>query len=253
MKKNFYILYSLVFLNACAYVNGVSLEKPRTKDFSSYRLVDQSGEFELKRAKGYSSKDQFVVKKKLFRPKDLAKEIEKSITISTPKKNQNGINIYEPTKAESIYWLDGKEYKSTLSFNRDKKRITVRLKSPEEDWNGEKSTEITNELGVYCFFSQLVECVARTGFFKISREKKAGQMNFNVLWDGFPYFNEQYLGASNRVNSPGRLRYLGAVKDGHVKYQLEIEEQIIFYFIYQDSYLAKMYWVSQGLSITVKN
>ena len=254
MKINFNIFCFLFFLSSCAYFSKVQTP-PQLEDkkFDDYKLVDETGTFQLKRTKGFTAGKQFVVKKMLFGIDDLEKEIEQSITISTPRKINGKTNIFEPQRSESVYWFDGGKYKTTLVFDRANKRITVKLDSPERKWNGEKFTEIANTKAVYCFFAQLVECVARTSFFNLSRDKKVGEMHFYVLWDGFPYFNEQYLNASERVISPALLRYMGPTKEGHIKYELEVEGQVIFFVIYQDTHLAKMYWVSQGLSLTVNN
>jgi hypothetical protein len=252
--KKYLIVTSILLLNSCAYLKKITTtEKVENKKFNSYKLVDQTGTFKLDRVKGYTADKKFVIKKKLFDLNKAGKEVEQSITISVPKNVADGVSVIEPEKSESIYWFDGKKYKSIINFDRSRKKITVNLESPDANWNGKKSTTLTNENAVYCFFSQLIECVQRTNFLRLSRKKKVGEMNLFVLWDGFPYFNEQYLQSSSRIISPALFRYLGSTKEGYIKYELEVEEQIIFYFVSRDSHLAKMYWVSQGLSLTASN
>ena len=64
--------------------------------------------------------------------------------------------------------------------------------SPDKKWNGVKQVKFpVKGIGLYCFFSQLIECAKYTGFLSKALDANAGQMNFYLLWDGFPYINNQ--------------------------------------------------------------
>ena len=90
-----------------------------------------------------------------------------------------------------------------------------------------------------------------SGFFKRARKTRSGSMNLKIIWDGHPFFNEQYLNNKKEIISSGKLSFMSKETSGLFKYALKVDDQIIHYFIYDDKYLAKMFWVSQGISQTL--
>ena len=72
-------------------------------------------------------------------------------------------------------------------------------------------------------------------------------MNLNIVWDGFPFFNEQYLNQNNVAVQRGRMVYVEESK-GMLKYQLEVDDQILFYFLDSKFRLKNFYWVAKGIS-----
>ena len=57
----------------------------------------------------------------------------------------------------------------------------------------------------------------------------------------------------NEVFSNASLEYDGKNSNGERRFTLKFSGQSIFYFIDNKNNLSKMFWVSQGLSITKKH
>ena len=55
--------------------------------------------------------------------------------------------------------------------------MQVRLKSPESQWNQDELFKFPEGKGIYCFFSQIIECAAVTGFISEAMKQKSGRMN----------------------------------------------------------------------------
>ena len=80
MKIKFNIFCFLFVLSSCAYFTKIQIS-PQVEDkkFDDYKLVDETGTFQLKRTKGFTADKQFVVKKMLFAIDDLEKDINKPV------------------------------------------------------------------------------------------------------------------------------------------------------------------------------
>ena len=127
--------------------------------------------------------------------------------------------------------------------------MDVFLKSPEKQWNGRRKIPFPNGTGAYCFYSQVIDCANISNFIKKSSEKETGKMNFHIIWDGYPYFQEQFDNLPSEIFSAASLEYDGRNKMGQRRYTLNVAGQAIFYFIDSKNRLVKQYWVAQGLSM----
>jgi hypothetical protein len=242
---------------SCAYVKSV---KDEGKNLNSkveapvdgvYQMVDKSGNYLMKRDSGFdSSKTNVIVKRAIYIKDDSEQDkyLEKSVTISAFGKIKDR-NILRPDRSQFTVWFDGQKYFSEMSLIEKKRALKVKMESNEEQWNKTIEVPFPSGSGLYCFFSQIMECAKATGFLDESQKKKAGQMSFHIIWEGYPYFQEQYEGIPNEVFTPAQLVYDGRKANGESRYSLMFGGQAIIYFVDKDGRFLKMFWIAQGLSI----
>jgi hypothetical protein len=239
------LLWAVLLFQSCAYIEVLTMSDtdPTTlKGSFEYNYKDQTGNFTIQRKFGQNKSGEYILKKELRSPFS-PRFLERFISISTAKKFNEKTSYLSPKVSESIFWLDKKRHKSFLKVNNKTLEITSSIQSKIY----KKSSEVIEPNRVHCFYSQLVECIATTNFFELSARKKLGAMNFNIIWDGYPFFNEQYLNQSNNAVQRARMVYVEDSK-GMIKYQLEVDDQILFYFLDNKFRLKNFYWVAKGIS-----
>jgi len=260
MKTNFFLIFKVLLIlqlfSSCAYLKGASesntdsgLLKRLTRE---YELVDKSGRFIVKRDRGYlKAHNNFVVKKKVHSfNKPNGKILEKSITISTPGTvGKSKLRVLRPKVSQYTVWFDAKKYSTKMTVNLEERSLLVSLKSPEEQWRGSKSYTFPKGTGVYCFYSQLIECARITGFLHQAVKKKGGVMKFHIIWDGYPYFQEQYLNIPSTVFERVSLVYEGENRNGLIRFTLKTDTQVMFFLLDKQFEVKKQLWVSQGYSM----
>jgi len=243
---------SLFLLQGCSLASRSSQKfdlLQNTKSKRIYDLQDKSGNFVVVRERGFlKSKNQAVVKRQVYSKDDPQnKTLEQSIVLSNPGKLKN-IYVLRPYKSEYTVWFEKKKYKTEMEIDPKSKSMIVKMTSPEKQWNGTKSVRFPSGKGVYCFFTQVIDCAAITGFFAQSVKAQAGEMFFHLIWEGYPYFMEQYINVREEVFSNAVLRYDGKTKEGLLRFTLEAGGQNIFYLVDAASRVEKIFWVSQGLT-----
>ena len=170
--------------------------------------------------------------------------VEQIVTISKPLRMRNGVKVLFPDQSESVAWFDGKKHKTTIKASKDNRILKVQYFDGTTNTVLNRSIEV-NTKNVYCFYSQLIECISKTNFLNLSRKKKVGVMNFYIVWDSFPFFNELFLYSKNEIASRAQFGYVEE-KNGEVKYQLNVDDHMMTYFI-QDNQLRKFYWSAHGI------
>ena len=149
-----------------------------------------------------------------------------------------------------VWFDDSKDrYTTTMKVNLKKKSMDIVLKSPEKQWNGKETIPFPKGTGVFCFYSQLIDCVKFTGFINMAIKKDVGKMNFHIIWDGYPYIQEQFVGLKKTVFSRAIFEYEGVGKDGEIQFSLKVENQSMFYFLDKNLKVVKQFWASQGYSL----
>jgi hypothetical protein len=256
MKTNLFLTLILCSqLYSCAFFNK-ALRKDKTLSagakVATYSLVDKSGKFELQREFGYiKSKNQYITKRRIFSDDSERKLLEKSIVISTPG-SVKGVNVLRPSISQYSVWFEKKKYFTEMEISPKDKSMLVKLSSPEKHWRGESRIKFPPMTGVYCYFSQVIECANISGFLDEATKRQAGSMQILIIWEGYPYFQEQYLNIPKEVFSNAVLEYDGKNSNGERRFTLKFSGQSIFYFVDSKNNFSKMFWVSQGLSITKK-
>lgn len=247
------LLTFFLFLTSCSFVEAVSSDsKPFRNIKKTYSLIDKSGTFTLVRHTGKSKEAKTIITKSEVLDKSF-RALEQVITISIPGKIGTNINVLNPKKSQYTTWLDGKKYISKMSIDHTTKNLKIDMQSPVETWNGSKSIQLPRGSGVFCFYSQLVECVRTTGFFSKAVSKNSGVMSFHIIWEGFPYFQDQYLGVANQAISKAKISYNGISKTGLKRFSLDTANQVIMYQLNSNFELSKQFWISQGYSLLEKN
>jgi len=218
-----------------------------------YKLTDKAGEFIIYKENGLKPSDKTYISKREVLPfdDDSSKVLEQSVAISKVGTLNKKMKIMRPYKSQYAVWFDGKKYTTNMTLNESSRSLVVKMKSPEKQWNGRKSFNFPDSKAIYCFFTQVLECTAITGFFKKAFEKGRGQMNFYLIWDGFPYFQEQYLNIPDSIFTKAKLNYDGKNKNGERRFSLNFAGQVIF-FLFDEKYnFIKKFWISQGLSMVL--
>ncbi len=253
MMKNFVILFFLLF-PSCAYFTKItSKSSPRKTSQSQFILKDKAGEYLFSRESGRKN-SQYVTKRKIFLNENTQDEkiLEKSIAISSVHKINN-VEFLAPDVSQFTVWFDSQKYFTQMKFDWKRKELEVSLESPEEQWSGLTIHPFPSDLKAVCFFSQIVECAQKLGFLDKSTSFKRGTMNLYLLMEGFPFVREIYLDLPTQIFLKAKFQYEGLTKEKERKYVLEFAGQSIFYFLKNNSDdLVKIFWISQGLSITKK-
>jgi hypothetical protein len=239
--KGFFFLF---FIWSCSGLPGNSQSKEAK---TSYSFTDVSGTFKYNR-------EQKVLKKKLVSRGILSypasqKTVEKSVAVSqigTIKDKAGRLLTVRPFASEFAVWLEGKKYSSTMRLNAKNRTMVVNLQSPEPQWKGTKEWPFPR--GKYfCFFSQIPECLYHNKFLQKS-EKSKKRMSFYVVWDSYPYIQEQLTGVGKNLFAPASVKFDGEIKKD-LRYAVEVEDQVIFYSFSKSYALTRIAWISQGITI----
>ncbi len=237
-----FILFFSCSLSPLTREGGSDLKNSKKVDHFIFK--DPSGEYILKR-EVLSSKSKVKVRQTLYSPDDMNNALEKSVTI-----NQYGTVgtskelAIRPIVSQFSIWFEKEKFFSQLKLNMSKKKFDIYLDSPEEKWKG-KSESNPLKGTKFCWFSQLPECLKRI----INNSKKAKFISgFIVVWDSFPYYNEQYQKLSGKLYSPASVKFDGEYGKTF-RFSIELEGQIIFYHYDKNLTFQKMVWVSQGITV----
>jgi hypothetical protein len=242
-------IFSILLFTSCSS-RRKSLIKT-SNGVRNYKLQDNSGEYLLEKSIGLQAKkNRFFVKRKLIDvSKPHRKILEKSISISTPGMLKRKLPILRPEISQYTVWFEGKKHFSQMKLNEKNKSLEVTTHSNQV--KNKKEVPFPKGKGVYCFFSQLIECVKQTGFMQISSKKNTGVMNFIIIWDGYPFYSEIYPSIPNSVFSNGQLEFVKKSKHGLYRFSLTVEGQELIYELNRNFLVVKHFWVTQGLSMVL--
>ena len=224
----------------------ISCASPRIKTNytgkSFFRYEDPSGNYVLKRdVLEIASKIQ--VRQQLLSINSPEIPLEKSITISEMGRVKKQKSI-RPVISQFSVWFEKKKYFAQFKLDKNIKKLNIILKSPEPKWNSTKNIEMAKGI-VFCWFSQIPECIRRAGL--LSRNKGL-KKRFKVIWENYPYLTEQYRNVPSKLFSDAMISYDGMFQENH-KYNIQIDNQILIYHFSESLEFEKMFWISQGISI----
>lgn len=219
-----------------------------------YELVDKAGRFTVYREAGKTAKkNDYAVKTQVYGAGNPNGDVlEQSVVISTPGSLGGKLPILRPKASQYLVFLDKKKYISQLKLDVENRSLSLKVDGPDgvaSEFNGTRKIPFPKGTGIYCFFSGLMECVGATGFIKKAIAERAGAINLHVIWDGYPYFQQQYVNLPNEVFTPARLTFSGSDKGGSNRFSLDVAGQVIFYFTSGEGKLSRIFWVSQGVSL----
>ncbi|MCF8059143.1 MAG: hypothetical protein K9K67_07590 [Bacteriovoracaceae bacterium] len=247
-KLSLLILPLMILFVSCSSATNVGGMKNYEVKMS---LEDKSGKFLVVREGGMAKNSKNVVSKYRVYSIDGVgqKVLEQSIAFSTPGILKKSVRLLRPEKSQYKVWFDGQLYQTETSLDRNSKSLVIEMKSPEKQWNGKKSFPFPGGNGVFCYFTQLVECIKYTGFIEKAIKSKAGKMNFHIIWDGYPYIQEQYLNLENDPFAAAVLEYDGQTNEKDFRFSLSISGSVIFYLFNESYDYAKIFWPAQGYSL----
>ena len=248
-KHLFFLVPFFLILNSCSlFDRGSSTGEPLLKYKKRYQLKDKAGEFLVERETGPLDKKRYATKYRVFNGQT-GKVLEQSVVISTPGALGKKLSILRPLRSQYNVWFEKKKYFSETKINTTTKKMDVTMKSPESQWNGMERKSFPRGTGVFCYFSQVIECANMTGFLSKAIGKNAGKMTFHLIFDGYPYFQEQYLNVPRSLFANAILEYDGKNSQSERRFSLKVGGTTIFYFLNSRMELIKMFWPNQGMSM----
>lgn len=175
--------------------------------------------------------------------------VEKIISISESHKLNKEIEILRPKISEAIYYLNREKYTVVNEIDYKKGIVKTTMHSPEKQWQGIKTYNIPKNNGAICYYHAIIECVKKTGFLNQAIDKNGGDMNLMLVWEGYPYFQEQFLNIPSTPVTDATLSYDGKNAGLH-RFVLAAAGQSQFYLLDEEGKLVNHYWSSQAFSRT---
>lgn len=246
-------IFNLLFLLAlCSCASSGSSTSPKLPNYKvELRLEDKSGAFEVKRESGFAANGKtYVSQYKVFpEGKQENKTLEQSIVMSTPGFLKGKVPVLRPYQSQYKVWFDGNLYQTETKIDIKTRSLLLSMKSPEKQWQGRKTVPFPGGNGVFCYFSQVVECTRYTGFIDKAISQKRGRLELTVIWDGYPYIQEQYLNLNSEPFVQAVMEYDGTTKEGDHRFSLSVSGSVIFYLFNENYEYAKIFWPAQGFSL----
>lgn len=241
-----FLLFGLSFLLSCSQLGGA--KPPEGKSIYSY--TDVSGSFRYVREVKIIKK-KLVTRTQILVPSAGAdRVVEKSVTVSqigSIKEDHGRSLIIRPLASEFSVWLEGKKFSSRMQLDTRRKAMRVSLESPEPQWKG--TTEVSFPRGKkFCFFTQIPECLYHNQLLSQALERKSQTFDFYIVWDNYPYLQEQLTNVGKNLFSHATLKYDGEPK-GRIRYIIDVEQQVILYQFTKSFELAGFSWISQGINL----
>lgn len=251
--KIFYFFFILVLIS-CASKKKDEISSDLHNINDKYRYLDKSGKYIYQRqvmVEGDKKKISNLIK--LYDPNRTDNNVlEKIIVVSDLgfiKKGKISKAVMRPQISQYTGWFEGKKFASQIKFDAKKRQVNVIMESPESKWNGERSFDIAKSKTLFCFFSQIAECITYTHFIDKLKSDPRSRLPINIIWESYPYFVEQIDGIAEEVYTPAVFYYEGESPEGYLKFNLEVNGQVIFYQFDKKMELVKVLWVTQGISI----
>ena len=218
-----------------------------------YALSDKSGNFLVFRESGREEKNRsFVIKEKIVPEKgDKNHPLEKAIVFSDIG-TLGGRPVFRPKASQYAVWFEGEKHLSETKLNSEEKSMTVKFSSQNGGRANTREIPFPQGNGLFCYFLQVIECAGHTGFIEKAMEKKTGQMNFHIIWEGYPFVGEQYP-IPEELFSEAKLSYDGMMMEGGYRFSLETAGQTLFYFVNNEGQMTRKLWISQGYSLLKKD
>lgn len=239
------LLSILLLLTSCSTFEGAPSQGKR-----SYSYIDVSGTYRLVREVKVINKKIITRNQFLVSTGGSNKVVEKSITVSqigSVKKGKQRLLTVRPFASEFNVWLEGKRYESKMKLIPSKKSLQLNLNSPESKWQGISEVPVPKGR-FFCFYSQIPECLHHNQLLAQARERPTESFNFLIVWDNFPYLQEQLAGVGGKVFAVANLKFDGEVKK-RIRYIIELEGQVLLYQFSNSYDLEKMTWVAQGITM----
>lgn len=239
LRTSFKLLLISLFLISCS--SSRNSLKPRSGK-TTFVLKDRSGEFLYHRDVKLTN-GEIATRITVLDPTNTTVPVEKTISISKIGITQKA-KLLRPKVSQHTIWYDKEKYFSQLQTNTKNKTLDILMESPEKKWQGSNSV-VYPPGRIFCFFTQIPECVKFYGMITGSPEKA---YKLVIIWDNFPYQVEAFANIGEGAFQSGVFRFESEFK-GSLRYKLELSNQIIFYEFDVNREFDKMYWIAQGLTL----
>lgn len=216
----------------------------------TYVFIDVSGKYQYTR-------EHKLINQKLVSRTQLTQEIgetsrvlEKSITVSqlgTIKKSDIRSLVLRPYASEFTVWLEGQKYESKSKIDQNSKSLVFDLVSPESKWSGSQSHAFPKE-EKFCYFTQIPECLYHNLLLVKSVENPQQSFPFTIVWDAYPYIQEQLTGVGQKVFSKAKLIFEKEMNNEQ-RFIVEFDGQSVLYHFSKSFDLIRMLWIAQGISV----
>ena len=238
-----FLLLALITVQFYSCATPEEYSQKKASRLNKFKYEDQSGTFLLKRANKFN-KNKIITRSQIL---DMFKKIDSPLETSVVVSKLGTINgrpTLQPSVSQFSIWFEKQKYFSQMKVNAKTKSLDIILKSPDKKWNGTKTIKFPSEK-IFCYFSQFPECVKAN---KLLILKKKEKIDLVVIWDSYPYHNEQYEAVGSSPFTRARF-YLSDVTKDEIKYTLDLGNQVIFYHFNMKLEFTKMFWIPQGISI----
>ncbi len=255
MKLFWPFLISIIF--SCAHQKSNSVARGEA---TYYDFKDMSGSFHLKRQTLIRGKNKVATKTTILSNDGEAQILEKTIVVSDYgelKFNRGVKKLLRPRVAQHRMWLEKKLYFSQLTLQEKKRSIEVILRSPEERWNGKQSIKLPSGKAIYCFYSQIPECLQAANVWEMTQTGKI--VPFYIVWESFPYMGEQYVNVKAELFTKANARMVerdpqvggrGTRRLKNVwRYSVNFGNHSILYDLDSTAELVNLFWIAQGIVI----
>lgn len=232
------LLLAILFCS-CSTFSEIKIKSSK----QNYNLKDRFGTYFLERENRVKN-NQVILRRKLSPQMQRSLVLEKTISVSqTGTMGKNRLPSMRPVIAQHSIWFEKQKYFSQLRVIPKSRSLEITLRSPEKKWNGQK-TVLFPKGKIFCFFTQIPECVKFHGLLT----KSTAPIEFYIIWDNYPYHQETFEGVADNPFQNVMFQYSGEEK-GLKIYTLNLGNQIIFYHFNYDNEFERMYWIAQGISL----
>ncbi len=242
-------LVLILLLPSCATGPGSSgLGQGTTA--TTFLQRDVSGEFRLDREIRWQKRQ--LASRTTVRPDAGGGALlEKTFALSTygtVKGRKGRLSAVRPELSQHTVWLEGKEYFSQLKLVPGRRILEVIMRSPEVTWRGKKEVRVPRAR-VYCFYSQLPECLRISGLAERVSSGRRPREGFMLVWDSYPYHREHFTGLGDSPFAPAVLVREKSVVPGIIQLGVEVAGQSITLHFNKGGDFARLFWVTQGITV----
>ncbi len=238
-----------IVISSCSFLGEKSVSIDQLTSKSTFNYADKSGKYILKQITSKTEKNEILYKRSLEIPnRDKDHILEQVASISEfgyVKKTP----ILRPLISQYNVWFNGKKFSSEIKINSKKKQLDIKIVDPEKKNENSQNVSFPHTKTLTCFFSQLIECVKINGYVGKSLSTNQAPLRLQVIWDGFPFFNETLSDFPVEAISLASFSFDGKLSEDQLRFNLETNGQNVFYVINKKMELIKVFWVSQGISL----
>lgn len=246
-KLSIFSIFLLMYSCSSSRISdGISYKK-------NYWFVDGQGRYDITQ-QHYIKKNNIITRYKLQGENDegIKKVFEENDLISEIGTLNKETKSLQPRYSKFSIWIDKQKHTSIIQKNMKDLTFKVKFKRGDSSWKSERVELPKENNGLFCFFSQIVECMKINLFIEKAIDKKVGVAKFSIIWDGYPFRQEIYEKMPVKLITSAEFRYEGKKKNKTEAFGLHFGDQAITYQLDENMKLKNMYWINQGISIQPK-